>query len=98
LNEREVRQTREYADWFDNLRDREARFRILARIRRISLGNLGDMRSVGDRVSELRIPCGPGYRIYLTQRGDMLIILLAGGDKSTQRQDIARAKRLEREL
>jgi putative addiction module killer protein len=65
---RDIRQTKEYAHWFERLRDRQARFRILARIRRLSLGNPGDVRSVGDGVSEMRIDCGPGYHIYFTER------------------------------
>ena len=94
----EIRQTDEYADWFDGLRDREARSRILVRIRRVSLGNLGDVKPVGEGVSELRITHGPGYRIYLKQEGDTLVVLLAGGDKSTQKRDIERAKELARGL
>ena len=90
----EIRQTDEYATWFDGLRDREARSRIMVRIRRVSLGNLGDVKALGDGVSELRIPYGPGYRVYLAQRGETLVILLAGGDKGSQKRDIARAKRL----
>lgn len=91
-------QTDEYESWFDKLRDREARFRILARIRRISLGNLGDIKPVGEGVSELRITYGPGYRVYVKQQGDRLIVLLAGGDKSSQKRDIERAKELARGL
>ena len=68
------------------------------RIRRIALGNFGDVKPVGDGISELRIDHGPGYRVYLTQQGDTVVILLAGGDKSSQRRDIERAKRLAREL
>jgi len=94
----EIWQTDEYESWFEKLRDREARFRILARIRRLSLGNLGDIKPVGAGVSELRITCGPGYRVYLKQQGDTLIILLAGGDKSSQKRDIERAKEFARGL
>ncbi|MDO9557725.1 MAG: type II toxin-antitoxin system RelE/ParE family toxin [Coriobacteriia bacterium] len=94
----EIRQTDEYESWFDKLRDREARFRILVRIRRLSLGNLGDIRSVGEGVSELRITYGPGYRVYIKQQGEALIVLLAGGDKSSQKRDIERAKELARGL
>jgi putative addiction module killer protein len=94
----EVRQTDECARWFERLRDRRARFRILARIRRLSLGNPGDVRPVGDGVSEMRIDCGPGYRVYYTERGRTVVFLLAGGDKKTQARDIERAKGLARGL
>ncbi|MBN2848481.1 MAG: type II toxin-antitoxin system RelE/ParE family toxin [Coriobacteriia bacterium] len=94
----EIRQTDEYESWFERLRDREARFRIIARIRRLSLGNLGDVKPVGDGVSELRITYGPGYRVYIKQQGETLIVLLAGGDKSSQKRDIERAKQLARDL
>ena len=94
----EIRQTDEYADWFDGLRDREARSRILVRIRRVSLGNMGDVKALGDGVSELRITYGPGYRVYVKQQGDTLVILLAGGDKSSQKRDVERAKQLARGL
>ena len=92
-----IRQTETYADWFDSLRDRKARARIDVRIRRLSLGNPGDVRPIGSGVSELRIDYGPGYRVYFVQRGPMLIILLAGGDKRTQERDIKRALELARE-
>ena len=94
----EVRQTDVYAQWFRRLRDKQARARINARIRRLSLGNPGDVRGVGEGVSELRIDYGPGYRIYFVQRGQSLAILLAGGDKSTQDQDIEKARNLAKEL
>lgn len=94
----EIRQTDEYESWFESLRDREARFRIIARIRRLSLGNLGDVKPVGEGVSELRITYGPGYRVYIKQRGKTLIVLLAGGDKSSEKRDIERAKQLARDL
>jgi putative addiction module killer protein len=84
----EVRQTETYAEWFASLRDQKARARIDVRIRRLSLGNPG--------VSELRIDYGPGYRVYFSQRGPMLIILLAGGDKGTQDRDIKKALELAR--
>lgn len=90
----EIRQTETYADWFAKLRDRKARARIDVRIRRLSLGNPGDVRSVGEGVSELRIDYGPGYRVYFVQRGPALVILLAGGDKHTQDQDIQTALEL----
>lgn len=94
----EVRQTDEYARWFDGLRDREARARILVRIRRLSLGNPGDVRPVGEGVSEMRIDYGPGYRIYFVSRGELLVILLAGGDKQTQSRDIETAREFARTL
>lgn len=94
----EIRQTDEYARWFKKLRDRQARARILARVRRLSLGNPGDVSPVGEGVSELRIDYGPGYRVYFKQQGDVWIVLLAGGDKRTQRRDIERAKELARNL
>ena len=95
---REVRQTALYADWFRGLRDRAARARIDVRLRRLSLGNPGDVKAVGDGVSELRIDFGPGSRVYFVQRGELLIVLLAGGDKSTQNKDISAAKALARDL
>ena len=94
----EIRQTETYADWFADLRDRQARARIDVRIRRLSLGNPGDVRPVGEGVSELRIDYGPGYRVYFVQRGLTLVILLAGGDKRTQNQDIQTALELERKV
>lgn len=94
----EVRQTDVYAQWFRRLRDKEAKARINTRIRRLSLGNPGDVRAVGEGVSELRIDYGPGYRVYFVQRGKLLAILLAGGDKGTQDQDIEKARNLAREL
>ncbi len=94
----EVRQTAEYRDWFASLRDRQAKARIDIRIRRLSLGNPGDVKPVGEGVSELRIDYGPGYRVYFVQKGNVLIVLLAGGDKSTQVQDIRVARQLAHEL
>jgi putative addiction module killer protein len=94
----DVRQTEEFARWFESLRDRRARARINARIRRLSLGNPGDVRPVGEGVSELRIDYGPGYRVYFVRRGQALVVLLAGGDKDTQNRDIKTALRLAREL
>ena len=94
----EVRQTDEYAEWFKSLRDRRARARINTRIRRLSLGNPGDVKPVGEGVSELRIDYGPGYRVYFIQRGGSLVILLAGGDKQTQNRDIRTALELARGL
>jgi len=94
----EIRQTETYAEWFADLRDRQARARIDVRIRRLSLGNPGDVRPVGEGVSELRIDYGPGYRVYFVQRGSTLVILLAGGDKRTQNRDIQTALDLARRV
>jgi putative addiction module killer protein len=94
----EIRETSAYAAWFSALRDRPAKARIDIRIRRLSLGNPGDVRPVGEGVSELRIHYGPGYRIYLTMQGEAIVILLAGGDKSSQDQDIRLAKHFARNL
>lgn len=94
----EVRQTEEYSDWFANLRDKQARARINTRIRRLSLGNPGDVEPVGEGVSELRIDYGPGYRVYFFQRDREVVILLAGGDKRTQQKDIQTALELVRNL
>ena len=94
----EIRQTELYSEWFSNLRDRAAKARIDIRIRRLSLGNPGNVKPVGECVSELRIDYGPGYRVYFFQRGLKLIVLLAGGSKSTQEKDIQAAKDLARKL
>lgn len=94
----EIRQTIEYARWFGALRDRTAKARIDIRLRRLSLGNPGDAKPVGDGISELRIDYGPGYRIYYVRQGSMLVVLLAGGDKSSQERDIRLAKELARDL
>ncbi len=94
----EVRQTEVFARWFARLRDRRAQRRIQARIDRLEIGNPGDVRPVGSGVSEMRIDYGPGYRVYFVQRGVALVILLAGGDKQTQQQDIAMAIQLARDL
>jgi len=94
----EIRQTETYYQWFDSLRDRQARARINARIRRLSLGNFGDVKPIGEGVSELRIDFGPGYRVYFVQRGQTLVVLLAGGDKRTQDRDIKKSLKLAREL
>jgi putative addiction module killer protein len=94
----EIRRTEIYARWIDGLRDIRARARILARVERLATGNPGDVKPVGEGVSELRINYGPGYRVYYTQRGREIIILLAGGDKSTQARDIKTALRLARNL
>jgi len=94
----EIRQTEDYSRWFERLRDREARARILVRIRRLSLGNPGAIKSVGEGISELKIDYGPGYRVYYKQRGKTVVVLLAGGDKKSQQKDIKRAQELARGL
>ena len=90
----EVRETDEFSEWLGALRDKRARAKILIRIERLAKGNPGDVAPVDGGVSELRINCGPGYRVYYVQRGTRYVLLLAGGDKSTQNKDIALAKRL----
>ncbi len=94
----QIQQTETYAKWFAGLRDRVARARIDIRIRRLSLGNAGDAKPVGEGVSELRVDHGPGYRVYFIQRGEVVIVLLAGGNKSTQNRDIRNAKALAKDL
>lgn len=94
----EIRKTDVFARWLDDLRDLRARARIQARIERLAAGNPGDVKPAGEGVSELRIDYGPGYRVYFKRRGRRLIILLAGGDKSSQSRDIKKAQRLARDL
>ncbi len=94
----EIRKTEVYAKWLDGLRDLRARVRILVRVERLAAGNPGDVRPVGEGVSELRINYGPGYRVYYKKHGQAVIILLAGGDKRTQDSDIQTALRLARNL
>jgi putative addiction module killer protein len=86
-----------FTAWLDNVKDERAAARIVTRIRRMEIGNAGDVRSVGEGVSEIRIDYGPGYRVYFTRRGRILVILLCGGDKKSQRKDIALAKRMAKE-
>ena len=93
-----VRLTEEFQRWLDALSDRRAQVRIVARLRMAEGGNLGDWASVGGEVSEMRVHFGPGYRLYFTRRGGLLVILLVGGDKSTQSRDIKRAQRIATEL
>jgi putative addiction module killer protein len=94
----QLQQTEHFAKWLLNLRDVRAKARILARFDSVRLGNLGDVRSVGDGVSEMRIDIGAGYRVYFTRRQRIVLILLCGGDKSNQAKDIARAKLMAREI
>lgn len=94
----EVRQTETFSKWILKLRDVRARARIQARIDRLELGNVGDVKPVGEGLSEMRIHYGPGYRVYFIQKGSELIILLAGGDKRSQSRDIQTALNLAKEL
>jgi putative addiction module killer protein len=94
----QLQQTDAFAKWLHNLRDARAKARILARLDSARLGNLGDVRSVGGSVQELKIDVGPGYRVYFTRRRRVVVILLCGGDKSSQTKDIARAKSMANEL
>ncbi len=94
----DMKKTDIFIQWLDELRDIRARARIQARIERLAAGNPGDVKPVGDGVSELRIDYGPGYRVYFTRRGNEVVILLAGGDKSTQDTDIKIAQGLARNL
>ena len=93
-----IHTTATFDDWFADLRDKQAEKRIQARIRRAEFGNFGDCEPVGEGVSEMRIHYGPGYRVYFAQRGMEIVILLAGGDKSTQAKDIKTALELARQL
>jgi len=90
--------TMEFREWLFSLRDKPTRARILARIRSAELGNIGDAKPVGDGVSEMRIHFGAGYRLYFKRKGDIVYLLLVGGDKSTQSRDIARAIALAKTL
>lgn len=94
----EIRRTEIYVQWIDGLRDMRARARILVRVERLASGNPGDAKPVGKGVSELRINYGPGYRVYYKKQAGTVIILLAGGDKSTQAKDIKTAIRLAENL
>jgi putative addiction module killer protein len=94
----EIRKTETFAKWLDGLDDIRARARILVRIERLAAGNPGDVKPVGEGVSELRIDYGPGYRVYCKKQGRSVVILLAGGDKRTQSRNIKTALRLARNL
>ena len=94
----QLAETDEFHHWLGSLADRRAKARILDRIKRASNGNFGDVKPAGSGVSEMRIDYGPGYRIYFFRRGKELVILLCGGDKKTQKADIAEAKRLKDEI
>jgi putative addiction module killer protein len=94
----DVRKTEEFDDWLSALKDRKAVAKIVARIERLALGNPGDVKPVGEGISEMRIPYGPGYRVYYTQAGKEVVLLLCGGDKATQDKDIKRAREIAAEL
>lgn len=94
----QIQKTDNFARWLDGLRDKRARAKIQARIERLAIGNPGDVQPVGEGVSELRIDYGPGYRVYYKKIGKEIIVLLAGGDKSTQASDIKLALKLARDL
>ena len=93
-----VTRTDEFSTWLKGLRDIRARAKILARIDRLELGNPGDVKSVGEGVSEMRITYGPGYRVYFVSMGSTIVVLLCGGDKSSQGRDIALAKQMAKEI
>jgi putative addiction module killer protein len=94
----EIRETDTYRQWFALLKDKKAKVCIDVRIKRVSLGNFGDVEPVGTGVSELRTDYGPGYRVYFLKQGNVILILLCGGDKSTQAKDIQRAHQLVKML
>jgi putative addiction module killer protein len=94
----EIRKTIEFANWIDSLRDMQARAKVLVRIERLAAGLAGDVKPVGSGVSELRIQHGPGYRVYFKRTGRELVVLLAGGDKSSQTKDITLAIQLAKNL
>lgn len=93
-----VQQTVEFVDWLDDLKDQRARLRIAARLRLAEAGNLGDWKAIDGALSEMRVNVGAGYRLYFTRKANVLIVMLAGGDKSSQSRDITRAKRILKEL
>ena len=94
----DIRKTDIFVKWLDNLKDRRARARVLARIDRLEMGYFGDVRPVGEGVSELRIFYGPGYRVYFIHHNSVLILLLLGGDKQSQQMDIAKAKKTAKKI
>lgn len=94
----QVLETQEFAAWINNLRDSAAQARIGQRLERLAYGLMGDVKPIADGVSEMRIHVGPGYRVYFTRRGAHIILLLSGGDKSSQKRDIARARLMARML
>ena len=93
-----IKRTDEFSGWLRDLRDIRARAKVISRIERLGLGNPGDVALVGDGISEMRVHYGPGYRVYYVQRGEEIVVLLCGGDKSSQDSDIRAAKKLANEL
>ena len=93
-----IQQTEEFVEWLDDLQDQRAQLRIAARLRLAEAGNLGDWKSVEGALSEMRVNVGAGYRLYFTRKANVLIVMLGGGDKSSQSRDITRAKRILKEL
>lgn len=93
-----IAETEHFVEWLANLRDVRTRMRLVARLRKASLGNLGDVKPVGNGIWEMREFFGPGWRLYYIQRGDVLIVMLGGGEKSTQSKDIARVQAMAKEL
>lgn len=93
-----IQQTQKFSQWLTKLKDMRARIAIVRRVERAQSGNLGDVKSVGESVYEMRIDMGPGYRLYYTMRGDEIIILLVGGDKSTKQRDIEKAIEMAKEM
>ena len=93
-----IQQIEKFSQWLTKLKDMRARIAIMRRVERAQSGNLGDVKSVGECVYEMRIDMGPGYRLYYTMRGDEMIILLVGGDKSTQQRDIEKAIEMAKEI
>lgn len=93
-----VRQTLEFVDWLDSLADRRAQIRIVARLRQVEAGNLGDWKPIEGPVGELRVHYGPGYRLYFMRQGSVIVVLLTAGDKSFQRRDIRRAVALAKRI
>lgn len=94
----EIRQTEAFSTWMRGLRDMQGRAVIARRIERMAAGNFGDHKSLGDQVLELRVAFGPGYRVYYSVRSRQVVVLLCGGDKGSQRRDIAKAKELAKQL
>ena len=93
-----IQQTAEFVDWLDKLKDQRAQLRIAARLRLAEAGSLGNWNAIDGALSEMKVDIGPGYRLYFTRKANVLIVMLAGGDKSSQTRDITRAKRILKEL